>query len=347
MNVLKNFVANVGLPRVLIGLFLVILFIVTPFVGLRLDTSINDVIFRFGMNGLLVLSLVPMMKTGCGLNFGLQLGVIAGLLGAVTSLEFNLRGFGGFFAAIGIAFCFAVIFGALYGYLLNKVKGDEMVVANYVGFSSVAFMCIMWLILPYKSKDMIWAYGGSGLRTTINTDGYWMHILDDFLAFDLGSHITIPTGTLLFFALCCFIVWAFFRTKLGTAMMAAGSNPDFARSSGISVDKMRIISVILSTMLAAVGIIVYEQSFGFIQLYMAPLFMAFPAVAAVLLGGASVGKVSLKNVVIGAFLFQGILTMTPSVINNLVKSDMSETIRIIVSNGMIVYALTRSTGVRE
>ena len=52
------------------------------------------------------------------------------------------------------------------------------------------------------------------------------------------------------------------------------------------------------------------------------------------------------NVIVGTFLFQGILTMTPSVMNNLIKSDMSEVIRIIVSNGMIVYALTRRMKVR-
>ena len=33
--------------------------------------------------------------------------------------------------------------------------------------------------------------------------------------------------------------------------------------------------------------------------------------------------------------------MTPSVVNGIIKTDMSETIRIIVSNGMILYALTR------
>ncbi|KUK78213.1 MAG: Permease component of ribose/xylose/arabinose/galactoside ABC-type transporter, partial [Mesotoga prima] len=37
----------------------------------------------------------------------------------------------------------------------------------------------------------------------------------------------------------------------------------------------------------------------------------------------------------------------PSVMNNLIKSDMSEVIRIIVSNGMIVYALTRRTKVKK
>ena len=35
--------------------------------------------------------------------------------------------------------------------------------------------------------------------------------------------------------------------------------------------------------------------------------------------------------------------MTPSVMNSLVHTDMSEVIRIIVSNGMILYALTRKT----
>ena len=72
--------------------------------------------------------------------------------------------------------------------------------------------------------------------------------------------------------------------------------------------------------------------------------MAFPAIAAILIGGASVNRVTVWHVIIGTFLFQGILTMTPTVINAVIKTDMSETIRIIVSNGMILYALTRKDG---
>jgi simple sugar transport system permease protein len=109
---------------------------------------------------------------------------------------------------------------------------------------------------------------------------------------------------------------------------------------------MRTISVILSTWLGAVGILVYQQSFGFIQLYMGPFYMAFPAVAAILIGGASVNKATITNVVIGTLLFQGILTMTPSVINSVIQTDMSEVIRIIVSNGVIIYALTRKNKAR-
>ena len=124
-------------------------------------------------------------------------------------------------------------------------------------------------------------------------------------------------------------------------MKAVGTNEKFARATGINIDRERIKSVVLSSVLAAIGIIIYQQSFGFIQLYLAPFYMAFPAIAAILIGGASVNKATIVNVIIGTFLFQGILTMTPSVVNGIIKTDMSETIRIIVSNGMILYALTR------
>ena len=210
----------------------------------------------------------------------------------------------------------------------------------------MAVMCMAWLLLPFSSAVMVWGYGGSGLRTTISTNGFWLHVLSDFQSLTAGKFY-VPTGMFLFFLFMVFLVWAFFRTKTGTAITAVGSNPEFARASGIDVDRMRTISVMLSTILGAIGILVYEQSFGFIQLYMGPLYMAFPAVAAILLGGASVNKATMVNVVVGTFLFQGILTMTPSVINNLLKSDMSEVIRIIVSNGMILYALTRKTQVKR
>ena len=249
--------------------------------------------------------------------------------------------------SIVIATPFALLLGGGYGWLLNKIKGGEMMVATYVGFSSVSFMCMMWLLLPYKKPEMVWGFSGSGLRTTISLEGFYDRVLADILSIDLnrfGINLVIPTGSLIFFAILAFLMWAFLHTKTGTAMTAVGSNPSFAKAAGVSIDKMRLISVVLSTWLGAVGILVYEQGFGFIQIYTAPLKMAFPAVAAILIGGASVNKASIANVIIGTFLYQGLVTMTPTVINSLIHLDISEIIRIIVSNGMIVYALTRKMG---
>ena len=126
-------------------------------------------------------------------------------------------------------------------------------------------------------------------------------------------------------------------------MTAVGSNPAFAKAAGVNVDRIRLLSVVMSTWIAAVGILVYEQGFGFIQLYMAPFYMALPAVSAILIGGASVNKASILNVIIGTILFQGIVTMTPTVTNSLIKMDVSEVVRVIASMGMILFALTRKT----
>jgi simple sugar transport system permease protein len=295
------------------------------------------------MNGILVLAMVPMIHSGCGLNFGLPLGIIAGLLGGTLAIEFNFIGPISFVMAIIFATPFALLLGYGYGKLLNKVKGSEMMIATYVGFSSVAFMCIMWLLLPYRHPTMVWGYAGTGLRTTISTEGFYLHVLTKFLQFRIGEHFMFPTGMILFFAFLAFLIWAFLHTKQGTAMTAVGSNAVFAQASGINIDKIRVQSVMMSTWLGAIGILVYQQSFGFIQLYMGPFYMALPAVSAILIGGAAVNKASIINVIVGTFLFQGILTMTPSVMNSMIHTDMSEVIRIVVSNGMILYALTRKS----
>lgn len=346
MKRISEFIDNVGWPRVLIGLFLISLFIMAPFVGVRLDASINDTLVRFGMNGVMVLAMVPMVQSGCGLNFGLPLGIIAGLLGAVTSVELEAHGLPGILTAMLVATPIAIVLGWGYGLLLNKVKGSEMMIATYVGFSSVAFMCIMWLILPYKSPNMVWGYAGKGLRTTISIEAFWQNAIGSIGAIRINEFFTFPTGMFLFFGLLCVMMSIFMRTRTGTAMTIVGSNPVYAKASGVNIDRLRTLSVILSTWLGALGIIMYEQSFGFVQLYMGPFYMAFPAVAAILIGGASVKKASIVNVIVGTILFQGILTMTPSVINSMIQTDMSEVIRIIVSNGMILYALTRVTKVK-
>ena len=88
-------------------------------------------------------------------------------------------------------------------------------------------------------------------------------------------------------ALSCFIVWMFSRSRTGQAMQAVGNNPRFAESVGINVDKMRITGTVFSTVLGAVGILVYSQSYGFMQLYTAPRQMGFIAASAILIGGAS------------------------------------------------------------
>lgn len=331
-----------GLPRLIISVFLLVLFILAPFAQVNVVSQITNVINRFSWNAILVLAMVPMIHSGCGLNFGLPLGIIAGLLGATLSIEFGFTGDVSFFMAILIATPFAILFGAGYGWLLNRIKGGEMMIATYVGFSIISFMCMGWLLLPYSSPTMVYGLSGNGLRPTISLDGFYNQTLASLGQISIGK-LQVPLGTIGFFALLALGMWAFLHTKTGTAMTAVGSNPTFARAAGIDVDRIRTLSVIMSTWLGAIGILVYEQGFGFIQLYNSPNNLTMPTVAAILIGGATVNKATISNVIIGTILFQGIVTMTPTVMNSMIHTDMSDVIRIIVSQGMILYALTRKT----
>ena len=341
-NRFQAMMADYGVTRMIITGFLLLLFIMTPFVGVNLPMQITNIINRFSWNAVLVLAMVPMIHSGCGLNFGLPLGVISGLLGGTLSIQLGFTGGLSFVMAILIATPFAVIFGLGYGWLLNKIKGGEMMIATYVGLSIISFMCMMWLLLPYNSPTMVYGLSANGLRPTIFLDGFYNGVLANFLRIEIGQ-LKIPTGSLLVFVLLAFLMWAFLHTKTGTAMTAVGSNPNFARAAGINVDRIRTLSVVMSTWLGAIGILVYQQGFGFIQLYTAPNNLTLPTVSAILIGGALVNKATIGNVIIGTILFQGMVTMTPTVMNAMIHMDMSEVIRSIVSNGMILYALTRKT----
>ena len=335
---------KLGIPRVIIGVFFILLCFMTLWYDLSLSTLLSNTIVRMGMNAIMVLAMVPGIQCGISLNLGLPIGLVAGLIGGLLTIELGIPGWGGFLFAIVSGSALAAVCGYLYALMLNRLKGSEMSVTAYVGFSIVSLMCIAWLVLPFKSLKLRWPLG-TGLRNTIGLDGTnFRHILNDFLAFQVGD-FTIPTGLLLFMLFSCFVVWMFSRSRTGQAMQAVGNNPRFAESVGINVDKMRIIGTVFSTVLGAVGILVYSQSYGFMQLYTAPRQMGFIAASAILIGGASTSRCKISHVLIGTFLFQGVLTLGMPVANVLVPgSTISETLRILISNGIILYALTKAGG---
>ncbi|MEG0772426.1 ABC transporter permease [Clostridium sp.] len=343
MERIREFVDKTGLPRLIIGgLFILLCFLAIP-MNLNMATLFSDILVRFGMNGILVLAMVPGILCGIGLNFGVPIGILAGILGGLISVQMDLVGFQAFFVGTIISIVIAAVLGYVYGLLLNKVKGDEMMIGTYAGFSAVSLMCIGWLLLPFTSDEIKWPIG-QGLRTTITLEDRFGKVLDNLWSFSIAG-VKIPTGLIIMFLVCCLIIWLFLKTKTGIMMTAAGNNPKFAHASAIKVDQMRIIGTTISTILGAVGIMVYSQSYGFIQLYTAPMNMAFPAVAAVLIGGASTRNAKISHVIIGTFLFQGLLTVGLPVVNSMfTEGNLSEVIRIIVSNGIIIYALTKAKG---
>lgn len=340
----KPLTRKLGVPRTIITLFFIYLCLAAEIYNISVSLMLGNVLVRVGMYGILALAMLPGIQCGIGLNMGMTLGCIAGLLSTVISLQYDMTGAGALIFSCVLGALIAIPLGWAYSLLLNRTKGDEMTISTYVGFSFVSLMCIGWMLLPFTNTKIIWLLRGRGLRVTHSLLGSFAHLLDNFLAFKIFG-VEIPTGLLLFFLLCCFLMWLFSRSKAGIAMSAAGSNPRFAEASGINVDHMRTLGTVLSTMIAAVGIVVYSQAFGYAQLYTAPRQLGFIAASAILIGGATVSKAKVSHVIIGVFLFEGVLALGQQIANAAVAGGgLSEVMRIMISNGIILYALTQSGG---
>ena len=343
----KQLTERFGVPRTIIALFFVYLCLMAELYNINVRLMMGNVLERMSMYGVLVLAMMPGIQCGIGLNMGMTIGCISGLLGIVMALQFNMTGFPALTAACLIGAIVSLPLGWSYSKLLNRMKGNEMTISTYVGFSFVSLMCIGWMMLPFNNPKIVWLLSGKGLRVTHSLLGSFAHLLDNFLAFKIFG-ISVPTGGLLFLGLCCLAVWLFSRSRLGTAMTAAGSNPRFAEASGINVNHMRTVGTVMSTIIAAIGIVIYSQAFGYAQLYTAPRQLGFIASSAILIGGATVSKAKVSHVLIGVFLFEGVLVFGQQIANSVVAGGgLSEVMRIMISNGIILYALTQSGGGRR
>lgn len=330
----------IGISQLIMILFILSLLVFSAVVEMDTAALISDSIVRIGMQAIFVLAMLPTIQSGIGLNFGLPLGILCGLVGGLITVEYNMTGLVGLGVAMLISLPLAIGVGILYGWLLNRMRGSEMMVGNYVNFSIISLMCIGWMVLPFKNKSIIWAMG-SGVRSTITLESNYEHVLDNLFAFTIAG-VTIPTGMLLVVALFSLLLYLFMRSKGGVMMRCSGENPIFGASLGINSDRMRIVGTILSTVLGAVGIVVYSQSYGFYQLYTAPQMMAYPAIAAILIGGATTKKAGIFNALLGVALYQSLLTIALPIASKVLNSSsLSEILRTIVSNGIILYALTK------
>ena len=83
------------------------------------------------------------------------------------------------------------------------------------------------------------------------------------------------------------------------------------------------------------------------QLYNGPLMTAFPAVAGGTHRRSFHQEAKVRHAILGVVLFQTLLTVAMPVTNQLIEGNISEIARVVVSNGMILYALTRATGVNR
>ena len=167
-------------------------------------------------------------------------------------------------------------------------------------------------------------------------------VRDIFSGANGGRKITIPIVTWLLVLLLCLFNTMIVRTRLGQKFRAVGQNRVVANASGINVDRTRLIAIMISTVLAGWGQIIFMQSegIGTFQTYAAHEQVGLYAGAAILVGGASIDRATNIQALLGTFLFHSLFITAQSAASNLFgDSVIGEYFRAFLSYGVIAVAL--------
>ncbi|MDR0585147.1 MAG: ABC transporter permease [Treponema sp.] len=350
------FKASTLADNAVVLIFVVITLAAIPVSALPLSSIIQEIFTRIGRNCFLVFSLLLPIMAGMGINFGMVLGAMAGQIGLIFTVDWNIVGVPGLLFASLIAIPIAACLGWLAGQILNRARGREMVTGYVLGFFMDGFyqfivlylmgQPVIWVtrslarwtaLIPIHSPTIILSRG-YGIRNTLNLDAV-RQSLDRFIPLRIAG-INIPIANYLVIGLLClFIIW-FRKTKLGQDMRAVGQNQAVAHAAGIPVDRTRILAIVISTILASLGQIIFLQNMGNIATYNAHQQTGFFAAAAILVGGASVSKASIPNVFVGTMLLHLMYIVVPRAGTNLFgDAQIGEYFRDAFSYAIIALAL--------
>jgi len=154
------------------------------------------------------------------------------------------------------------------------------------------------------------------------------------------NFVRVPAGTFAVVVGLCLFILFFTKTKLGQDMRTVGQDRHVAEVSGIDTDRVRIVAMVMSTVLAAMGQIIFLQNLGTFSTYGSHEQTGMFAIAALLIGGASVAKATIGQAIIGTFLFHTIFIVSPLAGRALFgDAQLGEFFRSFVAYGIIGLSL--------
>ena len=323
-------------------MFIIICAFCIPMSGLSPSYLINEIVTRMGRNAFLILSLLIPIMAGMGLNFGMTLGAMAGEIGLILVSDWQIVGIPGMVLAMIISVPISVLLGWFCGKILNMARGREMITSYIMsyfinGVYQLVVLFLMGSVIPIIHSS-IKLPRGYGIRNTVSLLSMRQK-LDNLIPLNIGG-VKIPVMTFIVIAFMCLVIVWFRRTKLGQDMRAVGQDMDVARDAGINVERTRIVSIIISTVLAGFGMVIYLQNMGNIATYSSHTQIGMFCIAALLVGGASVDKASIGNVFLGVILFHTMFIVAPkagAVITG--DSMIGEYFRVFISYAVITISL--------
>ena len=338
MNSVRKFLID----NAVVILFIVLIAFAIPVSKLPAKFLLQEILMRLGRNTFLVLALLLPIMAGMGLNFGMVLGAMAGQLGLIFISDWGVVGIPGILLAMIISLPISIFLGWLCGSIMNLAKGREMVTGFILAFfmNGLYMMIVLYAmgsLIPILNSELLLSRG-YGIRNVIGLDGV-RQCLDNLIPLRIAG-LKIPVFSYLITAAAAALLIWFRKTKMGQDMRAVGQDRAVSGAAGIPVERTRILAVMISTVLAGIGQIIFLQNLGTINTTSSHEQIGMFSIAALLIGGASVTKASIPNVIVGIILFHLLFLVSPMAGKNLIGSGMlGEYFRQFVSYGVIALAL--------
>lgn len=235
-----------------------------------------------------------------------------------------------------------IVFGTVGGMIpmIQVVFGGNRLIltdaALYGGIVMIIYAVVTFLMKRPKKGDKLLtkliAYAVVGALLAIGTEIPAVREVYQF--------VKLPVATYGIICLFCFFNSWIMNTRLGQNMRTVGQSRTVATSAGIHVDKIRIIATCISTVLAAWGQLIFLQNLGTFSTVTQQDNVGLYAVAAILVGGATVQKANNKHAIIGVILFHTLFVVAPLAATEIVgDSAISEYVRMFISYGVIAVSL--------
>lgn len=173
------------------------------------------------------------------INIGLE-GVM--LIGAFSAYSVAFES-GSLWLGLFIAILAGILSGLIFAFFTITIKANQIVVGaafNMIGMGITGFL--------YRSMYAVSAVP-LGLKTFQSVEIPFLSSIP-FLGEVLFNHNIMVYGTLLVVPLATFVLY---KTAFGLSIRAVGEHPKAADTVGVNVFRMRYLSVMIGTALAAMG----------------------------------------------------------------------------------------------
>lgn len=189
------------------------------FTGLAVGIGFRAGMFNIGANGQLIVGAIAAVYVGFAFTLPAGIHVLVAILAALLA--------GG-------------IWGGIVGLMKAKVNANEVITT--IMLNSIALYLLTYLL---KTPTFIGEGGSPGISQQIKPSAAYPSLAGSIYSLHWGFILALLTAALMW--------WVLERSTFGFELKAVGANPKAARSAGMSITRVIIITMALSGALAGLA----------------------------------------------------------------------------------------------